>query len=75
MRTFVTLLALAACTPFPELEGAITDSARAAPFPELTPLPDLPKAAEAESDALNQRIAALQARAARIRQIDIAALQ
>jgi hypothetical protein len=41
----------------------------------LQPLPDLATGQPVSNDALNARVAALQARAARLRQIDIAALQ
>lgn len=75
MRLPVAILCLAACTPFPALEDRITDAARAAPDPVLTPLPDFPAAADDEAATMALRITALQARAAAIRQIDIAALQ
>ncbi|WP_090207435.1 hypothetical protein [Yoonia litorea] len=75
MRPILVIALLTACTPFPELAGTISPEARDAPYPTLTPLPDLSIAAPDETDALQARVAALQARAARIRQIDIAALQ
>jgi hypothetical protein len=75
MRLLLILLCLMGCTPFPALEDRITDAARAAPDPVLTPLPDLPAAVDDDAAAMALRIAALQARAAAIRQIDIAALQ
>ena len=75
MRYVIALCLLCACTPFPELTATISDSARAAPYPVLTPLPSLPAATESEADQLAARAAALRARAAQIRQIDIAALQ
>ena len=76
MRHAIALaLFLTACTPFPELAGTITDAARQAPYPVLTPIPELTAAEASETDVLQARIAALQARAARLRQIDIAALQ
>jgi len=69
------LLALAGCTSFPALDGTISDAAREAPYPILTPLPaDLADPTVPELD-LTTRIAALQARAARLRQTDIGALQ
>ncbi len=68
-------LVLSACATFPALEGTISDAARLAPYPTLTPLPPLPTANDDDEAALQARIDALQARAARIRQIDIAALQ
>ncbi|WP_333714321.1 hypothetical protein [Yoonia sp.] len=75
MRLPLVLLCLAACTPFPALEDRITEGARAAPDPVLTPLPDLPAMADDDAAVMARRMAALQARAAAIRQIDIAALQ
>ena len=68
-------LALGACTAFPALEGTISDAARQAPYPDLTAVPLAPVATNAEEDMLAIRIAALQARAARIRRINIGALQ
>lgn len=75
MRIVMTLVLLSACTPFPALQSTISDAARAAPYPALTPVPPLAQADNAEAAALAPRIAALQARAARLRQIDIGALQ
>lgn len=77
MRLITPLLLtlLCACAEFPALEGTISDAARDAPYPELTPVPLAPQASADEEDILRARIAALQARADRLRQIDIAALQ
>jgi len=77
MRLIMSLLLLflSACATFPALEGTITDAARQAPYPTLTPLPPFPLATGDDEAALQARIDALQARAARLRQIDIAALQ
>ena len=75
MRFVLALFLLAACTPYPELTGTISDTARAAPYPVLTPLPPLPTATGEDADRLTARAAALRARADQIRQIDIAALQ
>jgi len=77
MRLTLTLLLLLlpACATFPALDGTISDAARQAPYPALSPLPPFPAAVGDDEAALRARIAALQARAARIRQIDIAALQ
>jgi len=69
------LLLLSACATFPALEGTISDPARQAPYPSLTPLPPFPMATGDDGAALQLRVDALQARAARIRLIDIAALQ
>jgi hypothetical protein len=73
--TLFPILFLSACTTFPSLEGTITDAARQAPYPKLTEVPTEPGTADAQDAALEVRINALQARAARIRQIDITALQ
>lgn len=69
------LVPFCACADFPELEGTIGDAARQAPYPTLTEIPAAPAATGTEDAALRARIASLQARAARIRQIDITALQ
>lgn len=68
-------LILTACATFPALEGTISDAAREAPYPTLTQLPSLPPVSVSENTDLQARIAALQARADQLRQIDIAALQ
>ncbi len=68
-------LILTACATFPALDGTISDAARQAPYPSLTPLPALPGASTDDEAALQDRIDALQARAARLRQIEIGALQ
>ena len=73
--TFLMPLFVSACAAFPALEGTISDAAQAAPYPTLTPLPTFATASDTDDAALSARIAALQARAARLRQIDIAALQ
>jgi hypothetical protein len=77
MRYMLCLfLVLSACATFPELEGTISDAAQAAPYPTLTEIPVPPAASDAAQEAaLRARIAALQARAARMRQIQIDALQ
>ena len=77
MRTSLLLLPLlAACATFPALDGTISDAARNAPYPTLTPVPPLPGATvDAADAAMAARIAALQARAARLRGMDIGALQ
>lgn len=74
-RVVIIAFMLAGCAQFPALEGTISDALRDAPYPALTPVPPAPAATGDEADALNARIAALKARAALIRQIDIAALQ
>lgn len=68
--------AVAACTQFPELDAAVSEEAKNAPPPDFRPSDELLAAAarpEAEPDVetdeeLAARAAALQARAARLRQ-------
>ncbi|MCG3268878.1 hypothetical protein [Yoonia sp. I 8.24] len=69
---FVVLIG---CAEFPALDGTISDAARAAPYPTLTQLPQSTTIESVVDAGLSARVAALQARAARLRQIDIAALQ
>jgi hypothetical protein len=69
------IVALSGCANFPALDGTISDAARAAPYPTLTQLPQIEVVDPEDEDQLAARVAALQARAARLRQIDIAALQ
>jgi len=69
------LLALPACASFPQLDERISDAARDAPYPTLSQIPAAPPSGDAEQAALQARIDSLQARAARLRQIDIGALQ
>ncbi len=71
----IILCLLSACATFPQLEGTITDAARNAPYPLLTPVPLAPSTRDDPTADLQARIAALQARAEAIRQIDFAALQ
>ena len=71
----IILCLLSACATFPQLEGTITDAARNAPYPLLTPVPLAPATSDDPAADLQARIAALQARAEAIRQIDFAALQ
>ncbi|MDC1399528.1 hypothetical protein [Yoonia sp.] len=73
--TLICCLALCGCASFPQLEETISDAARAAPYPALTPVPLAPEATDNAAVDLQARVAALQAKAVRIRQIDIAALQ
>ncbi|WP_400086796.1 hypothetical protein [Yoonia sp. R78084] len=68
-------LLIPACATFPALDGTISDAARQAPYPTLTQLPSLPPVSASEDADLQARIAALQARADQLRQIDIGALQ
>ena len=72
---FLLLLGLLpACTQFPELDGVTSDVAENADYPTLLPLDplmqstSLPNADAEETEAeLQARVAALQARAARLR--------
>ena len=68
-------LLVSACATFPTLEDSISPAAEDAPYPVLTPLPAIPTAQTPAQTALQARIDALQARAARLRRINIGALQ
>ncbi len=68
-------LILSACASFPALDSTISDAARQALYPTLTPIPVVPSATADKQATLQARITDLQARAARIRQINIDALQ
>ena len=76
------IVLLTGCGQFPQLQDTISDSARAAPYPTLTPVPDLPAASttiegmaqvQADAAALRRLPAAtsdraeLEARAAALR--------
>jgi hypothetical protein len=69
------LFVLAACADVPALEGTVSDAARNAPYPALVPLVDLPTPVTAQTADMDARIAALQRRAAALRQTDPGALQ
>lgn len=77
MSCALVLLCLTACADFPVLDDTITDADRAAPYPELVNIaPILTQANSGASDtaaqnAMAARVAALQARAARLRRLDI----
>lgn len=65
-------LALSACAAFPELDRAVPAEATRGPFPTLVPISTIlngpaPVATEAAAAALSGRVAALRARAARLR--------
>lgn len=76
MRWFILFpFLLSACAAFPQLDETITQTARDAPYPALTAIPLAPPVTGDEQAILQARIAALQAKAARIRRIDIGALQ
>ena len=64
---FLVLLLLTACDRFPVLEDTLSDEVRTAPYPQLTPLPTAPEATDAETESMQERIAALEARAAMMR--------
>lgn len=71
----ICCLCLCGCAPFPSLDDNITAAAQSAPYPQLGPLPVWPSVEDTEEEAMQDRVAALQARAERLRGIDIAALQ
>ncbi len=57
---------LAACSDFPELDQAVSDSARHADFPELLPLQTILNQAE-NTQITEQTVSSLQGRVARLR--------
>lgn len=65
--------ALPGCTQFPQLDAAVTDAARTAPYPDLVPLDGLQARLTTSSVApdtvptIEARIARLEARADRLR--------
>lgn len=72
---FILTLLLYGCTSFPALEGAVSDTARAAAYPKLSPLAQPPSPDSAELADIEGRAAALRARAAILRRADIGTLQ
>lgn len=65
-------LALAACTEFPELDVAVPDSATKGPYPALLPMEQIlagpePTVSEETLGNMQSRVAALKARASRLR--------
>ncbi|WP_375280779.1 hypothetical protein, partial [Pseudooctadecabacter sp.] len=71
---FALPVVLVACTEFPELDQRITPELAAAPVPDLVPIAPLiaqanaaARVTEASASTLSGRIAALNARAARLR--------
>lgn len=71
-RLAILVLALSACSTFPELDARMDESDRAAPWPELVPVETLLAAAgpadtEAPTGDLAARLAALRARADALR--------
>lgn len=77
LACLICLFVLTACTEFPALEGTIAPAQANAPYPDLVPLAPLIAQANAGSAAqdsaqnaqaaLDPRLAALRARAARLR--------
>lgn len=70
----IAILSLGAgCTQFPDLDSAVTDTARDAPYPDLLPVEELnariaePKITPDTVSGLAGRVAALKARAAWLR--------
>ncbi|MEL6295271.1 MAG: hypothetical protein AAFR10_13510 [Pseudomonadota bacterium] len=70
----VILAAISACTQFPELDDAVSEQAQAAPYPALVDLGPLVTEARASrtdpaevETSVDARVAALRARAARLR--------
>lgn len=61
------------CTEFPDLDGAVSEAARDAPYPDLLPVEELnarisdPRITPETVSGLAARVAALKARAARLR--------
>ncbi|MFN3210140.1 MAG: hypothetical protein ACE369_14270 [Roseovarius sp.] len=66
-------LSLSACTQFPELDRTTSAEARRAAYPDLLPVEDLrarvgaPRTTDQTTGSLEARVAALRARAARLR--------
>lgn len=75
MRFLPILVCIGACAQFPALDGTISDAARNAPYPQLSPLSDVPAEPIDDGTGMQARIAALQARAQELRETDITALQ
>jgi len=71
----IPFILFGACAEFPALDGTISDAARQAPYPQLTAVPLAPAATAEDESALLARVAALQARANRLRAMQIGALQ
>lgn len=74
MRPLFIALAMGACTTFPELDRTVTPALEAAPYPALVPLGPVLAQATTSADGARQanatldaRVAALKARAARLR--------
>ncbi len=68
----LTLMMAGACAPFPALENRVSADAARADFPQLVPLAPVLAAASSQAEttppaAVDDRVAALQARAAALR--------
>ena len=70
---FMLIAALAGCAQFPELDAATSATARDAPYPDLIPVEDIMAQVPQDritpdtASGLSARVAALRARAARLR--------
>lgn len=69
------ILVLAGCADIPPLDGTLSAAAQAAPYPRLMPLDDIAAAPVIDNTDMDVRIAALQRRAAALRQTDLGPLQ
>ncbi|MEO1139976.1 MAG: hypothetical protein AAFW87_11020 [Pseudomonadota bacterium] len=73
IAVLVLLVTLAGCSQFPELDDNLSSEARAARYPDLVPVEDLragltaPRITDETTTTLEGRVAALRARAARLR--------
>ena len=72
MRTLALFVLLSACAPFPEVDRIESPAARSAPFPPLLPVAAFDVAPDARltattGPALDDRVAALRARAESLR--------
>lgn len=70
----ISLLAWAsACAQIPDLDGALSDAARDAPYPDLLPVEELnarvsaPRITPETASGIEARVASLKARAAQLR--------
>lgn len=76
LRPYLALafcVSLAACAEFPELDAALSEEARSAPYPILLPVEELnaridaPRIEPETAAGIEARVAALKARAQRLR--------
>ncbi|QIE47461.1 hypothetical protein G5B38_06380 [Pseudohalocynthiibacter aestuariivivens] len=69
----ILMAALASCSQFPELDAAVSDDIRDAPYPDLVPLDTLDirtgtgRIAPDAAQTMESRVARLKSRAARLR--------